>query len=251
MSVSANTLFHFTVKQRLEDILHGGFHASYSKEDISIVTPLESNLQEVYIPMVCFCDLPFHQILPHLDFYGHYGIGLRKESWGMKFGICPVHYIPDASMSSFTINSLASNIVALNKSSHLPEYTNNLFEVYKLIKPFKGKVINRVKGVVSNSGRKTNRIFYDEREWRFCPPKFPIIPCNEAGEKTYVTANLALKRDFVKLTFKPEDVKYIIVQTEREIMDFANIIEKNPKLKSKSRLLISKLISVEQIKADF
>jgi hypothetical protein len=64
-------------------------------------------------------------------------------------------------------------------------------------------------------------------------------------------ANQKLKQKKEQLIFKPEDVKYIIVKTEREIMEFAKLINRNPRFKKKSKLLISKLISVEQIKADF
>lgn len=84
MAVSANTLFHFTEKDRLKNILLNGFLPSYSLEDLSNATPEGSPYSAAHTPMVCFCDLVFSQIKKHIDFYGNYGIGLRKDSWGQK-----------------------------------------------------------------------------------------------------------------------------------------------------------------------
>src|SRR3989338_11108663 len=98
MAVSANTLFHFTEKDTLKQILLNDFYPKYSKEDLSNATPENSIYKVAYTPMVCFCDLIFSQIKKHIEFYGSYGIGLRKDNWGRKKGISPIVYVPEKSM---------------------------------------------------------------------------------------------------------------------------------------------------------
>src|ERR1043166_5403919 len=87
--VSANTLFHFTEKSKLLNILEKGFFPKYHPEDLSNVTLDKSIYKEAYVPMVCFCDLLLSQIKAHIDFYGDYGLGLRKK-WGLREGISPI-----------------------------------------------------------------------------------------------------------------------------------------------------------------
>ena len=55
------------------------------------------------------------------------------------------------------------------------------------------------------------------------------------------------------LNFSAKDIKYIIVKTEREIPEFVDFIENDLEdqfTSSERKLLVSKLISVEQIKDD-
>src|SRR5690606_31643375 len=100
MAISANTLFHFTEKEKLKQILLNDFYPNYCLEDLSNATPPVSIYKNAYIPMVCFCDLVFSQIKKHIDFYGDYGIGLRKKGWGIERGISPIYYVPEASISA-------------------------------------------------------------------------------------------------------------------------------------------------------
>ena len=78
--ISTNSLFHFTEKEHLLNILENNFLPRYSIENFS-----NSKNQEILIgfPMVCFCDIPLSQILDHINTYGKYGIGLFKK-WGIK-----------------------------------------------------------------------------------------------------------------------------------------------------------------------
>ncbi len=54
----------------------------------------ETNLIRYYqhIASVCFCDLPLDRTDDHKNQYGQYCIGMSKE-WAMKNGITPVRYI--------------------------------------------------------------------------------------------------------------------------------------------------------------
>lgn len=248
MAVSANTLFHFTdEKLKLMGILKNSFYPNYSLEDISNATPEKSIYQAAYIPMVCFCDLLFSQIKTHIDFYGDYGIGLRKNGWGIEKGISPIFYFPEESISANLIQSVATEITAkLKVKSERVAVRKQLQNFYKCVKPFDGKAFNR------KEKKLEDRIFYDEREWRFVPKNFPVVAEKRATKILLQRANEKMMLD-EKLTFGAKDVKYIILKKENEIPDFVNYIERELKSvfgKDDRKLLVSKLISVEQVRED-
>lgn len=247
MAISANTLFHFTKKNRLKEILQNNFSPKYSLEDLSNATPKISIYKKVYIPMVCFCDLLFSQIKDHIDFYGDYGIGLNKRKWGIKKGISPIVYVPANSISASHIQSIAIEIGSkLKNANDRRAIRKQLQNFYKYIKPFEGNVKNRKRQKL------IHRVFYDEREWRYVPKNFPVVSKKRAKINLLYRANKKLERE-EKLAFQARDIKYIIVKTETEIPQFVRFIETDLKDKFSDyerKLLVSKLISVEQINED-
>lgn len=248
MPVSANTLFHFTTKDNLVGILQNHFYAFYRLENLSDATPAKSRYKEAYIPMVCFCDLIFPQIKDHINFYGEYGIGLRKDGWGIQRGISPIIYLPENSNSSINFKSISRHIgLQLKKQYDRKIIRRELQNIYKYIKPYEGIIRNK----------KTNndepKKFYEEREWRFVPQQLRVLSKQKTSDAKIEVENEKIKNmDEAKLGFFAEDIKYIIVKEEKEIPDFANFIEKELKrFKPKERkLLVSKLISVTQINED-
>lgn len=247
MAVSANTLFHFTAKNYLKGVLKSNFYPRYSLEDLSNVTPGTSIYKKAHIPMVCFCDLLFSQIKDHIDFYGDYGIGLRKKEWGLKKGISPITYVPQKSLSAFHIQSISTEISSQLKSiNDRRAIRKQLQNFYKYVKPYDGKVKNR------KNKKNVYRIFYEEREWRFVPKNFPVLPVKSTRIKLLSKANAKMEAN-EKLIFSATDIKYIIVKTEKEIPEFVDYIESElveQFTAFERKLLVSKLISVEQIKDD-
>jgi len=248
MAVSANTLFHFTdEKEKLMSILENSFYPKYSLEDISNATPERSIYRTSHIPMVCFCDIVFSQIKSHIDFYGDYGIGLRKKGWGISKGISPVFYFPKESISASFIKLIGSEIGSKVKAkSERIALRKQLQNFYKCVKPYNGKAFNK------KEKRLEDRLFYDEREWRFVPKNFPVVAEKNATTIALEKANNEMQEND-RLMFKAKDVKYIIVKRESEIPDFVSFIE--TKLikdfdEKERKLLVSKLISVQQIKED-
>ena len=77
-NLSSNVLFHFTNKMdNIISILEKGFVPHFCPEHLS---PNEPKLfPEIVMPMVCFCDIPLALIREHLNHYGSFGIGLKKE----------------------------------------------------------------------------------------------------------------------------------------------------------------------------
>ena len=245
MSISANTLFHFTTKENLYSILKSNFSPRYSLEDLSNATPRRSVYKEAYIPMVCFCDLLFSQIKDHIDFYGDYGLGLRKD-WGIKNGISPIVYVPLESASAAHIQSIATVTGSrLKNSNDRKLIRQQLQNFYKFVKPYNGHIENR------KTKRTELKIFYNEREWRYVPKGFQVLPEKKTSKAILDSRNTLMQRED-KLTFEARDIKYIIVRNEDEIPDFADFIEKslNQFELPERKLLISKLISVQHIKDD-
>lgn len=248
MAVSANTLFHFTdKKENLKGILENAFLPKYSLEDITTATPENSSFQTSYIPMVCFCDLLFPQIKSHIDFYGDYGIGLRKKEWGIKKGISPVFYFPEEVMSARLIQSVANSISKEIKIESEQEIiSQQLQNFYKCVKPYEGKAFNK------RERKLEDRLFYNEREWRFIPKNFPVVPESKMNHRKLKEDNAKLQREEL-LRFESRDVKYIIVKNDKEIEEFVDFIERKliQKFEARERkLLLSKLICVDQISDD-
>ena len=248
MAESANTLFHFTNKKALKGILKNGFYPKYSKEDLTNATPRISVYKASFVPMVCFCDLPLSRIKEHIDFYGEYGIGMRKEGWGIERGISPIIYLPEASNSSIHFQNIAVTITSkLKKIADRKIIRKQLQNFYKYIKPYKGESYNKRKK------RLLQITYYHEREWRYVPESFPIISEAQTDPLRVKSENEKMTSKEHKLGFEAKDVKYIIVRTENEIPKFAEFIEKKLKDRfsdNERSLLISKLISAKQITED-
>ena len=85
--ISSSTLFNFTDNiEFLINNLQNGFHCGTHYEKL----PLKNDGYRV--PMACFCDIPLSLIKEHFDWYGKYGIGI-KRSYARELGVKPIWYI--------------------------------------------------------------------------------------------------------------------------------------------------------------
>lgn len=264
-TISANTLFHFTDSAKnILGILTSTFHPAYHLEPF-----FRGDQKALAIPMVSFCDLPLSQIKKHLKFYGNYGIGLSKK-WGEREGINPVFYCHSNAhilkdfrkILEFTREKMLPIKTTENKEvelSTIVEENKNLVlkvELLKILasccstlKPYKGKMYK--KGEIVENVK-----FYDEREWRFVPESenLSILLTEEQFKDKVKTegynAELAEKN---KLTFEPEDIRYIIVEKESEILSMVENIHRIKAIYNEDTrtLLTTKIISAEQILEDF
>ncbi len=76
MALSSNSLIHLTQKKEaLIGILENNFKIKYCYEIINT----SSGKINAAFPMVSFCDIPLSQIKEHINKYGSYGIGLKKN----------------------------------------------------------------------------------------------------------------------------------------------------------------------------
>lgn len=288
--VSASTLFHFTKGgiRTLNKILKGGFHPKYHKENYNNVLKKRNIYSNSLIPMVCFCDIPLTRISNHLENYGSYGIGLRKN-WGINKKISSLIYVDKKFSSASHIKTSYEQITGLAKDysefkknnqkaftklftmlnslkdekkgtiiNYLQEYVKEfslnapLDKISLDIDSIFGELLNIYKYVKPYRGKK-KKIFYDEREWRYVPLDrgFPILTKGNFKKAKTLNSFLAKK---AALNFSPFDVSYIIVKYDKEIPKMVDMIEKLPRRPytvPMKKILSARIISTEQIRKDF
>ena len=277
-NISAHTLFHFTYnKNSLLSILKNGLYVRYSLENFE---SLINDKAEIVFPMTCFCDIPLSHVRRHTNTYGKYAIGVSK-SWGMKNQINPIIYTYPNSATTTILNDVFENIenffdieekelekFKFNRSAEIVyEWFNTREEEFsksvesvnsklshfiRYIKPYEGKFY-RNGDYLENPVR-----FYDEREWRFTPSREFLFSkeMKDSYKSEYFidpkkrrALNIKLAKH-IKLTFEPNDVKFIIVERDNEIPD---MIKKLDDIFGKTassndlKLLGTRLISLEQI----
>ena len=243
MPISSNTLFHFTNKyENLINILENDFRPHYSLEDFNAIFPGQPvNYLKLAIPMVSFCDIPLSQTAEHLSTYGCYGIGLTKE-WGKRNGITPVLYTYPESLLAGFIRQM------IEKTQRLKDQEREfLYDIFRFIKPYKGSLF-RV------DATKEDVIFYNEREWRYIPIEHKLLLkeddfLNESERKKF-NEDISCQHS---IPFMPDDIRYLIVSTEEEILTLASDVEK---LRSKFggnqvKILTTRIIAAERIREDF
>ncbi|MBD0725823.1 hypothetical protein B6A10_11575 [Flavobacterium sp. L1I52] len=261
--ISSNTLFHFTNSaERIISILKNGFAPKFCLEELGYdLFFSKDSKSESAVPMTCFCDLPLSKIDRHLQFYGSYGIGLSKD-WGKKNGLTPLTYIHDNSTQIKYLMQLGQLIGGAsatatasgsNAFKDLPMEENPLvalFELSGFYKPYSGQMW-RINTYV-------DKRFYDEREWRYVPflkvedGHYRLTKEEFLNDIKRASANDTIAKDF-SLKFKSEDVKYIIVNKENEMIALFDALDSMKALYTSDeiKILKTKIISSEQILEDF
>jgi hypothetical protein len=255
MAISTNSIIHYTKNlDNLLQILANGFSLKYCKEDFFWK---EKKLKYAY-PMICFCDIPLSEVKKHLDSYGHYGIGLKKD-WAVKKGLNPVLYLEKQSSLSETLMHQVMRFHENKKELLKNPTATKIDEVWRQdlitlcshVKNYDGDLL--IDGVQIPNYR-----FYDEREWRYVPSKTEL-----KGNQRAILHDkyLADKEKFnkevgkVKLEFNiAEDISYIIVKEDEDIHKALDFITQNFKktlTASDVEILMTKIISTNQIINDF
>ena len=243
MAVSTNSIIHYTDKlESLLGIISEGFKVKFCSELLQSPKWRVNTL----VPMISFCDIPFSSFQDHIQAYGSYGIGLSKE-WAYFKGINPVLYLSKGS----SINNIYLNYMA----ETIPKKTKADIRALDFMK----KLVVYAKNYQADLERKDIKIddyrFYNEREWRFILQEHngkPVLPSFNPKQGSKETLNDLIKD--VRVEFTVNHITYIIVKTIDEIEITINAIRNsyNDKCTSKQLdILLSKIISVEQIKNDF
>lgn len=251
MGLSSNSIIHFTNSLAvLKSILTENFKIKYCRETIYS----KSEKFDLLIPIVSFCDIPFSQIINHVNSYGSYGIGLKK-SWAEAKGLNPVLYMEkNSTLSDNIFNHLYKKVIeGKTKTSELTEKDNYALDFMRYMKNYQGDL--------KRAGKKTiqNYRFSDEREWRYVVDPKPDIPIfgtlkeindeRVPAAKKYVNEKIESER----LNFSPEDINYIIIKQENErdiiIKTLESVNGKYPFEQVKR--LTSRILSIEQLKTDF
>lgn len=205
-NITANTLFHFTAKEALLNILKTGFRPNYSLE---MGLSFGSDVPELLVPMVCFCDLPISKVERHINGYdweyqgatyaskkyGQYGLGMTKD-WGRRKRLNPVTYVAQESYVMEFLTHMDHELRYLCKELQemwdkslvdptIKNYYNNPIAQFMSIGrpplPREYATLMSAAIALSNSAAfagyvkpytdyRTGQLYYDEREWRCCVP---------------------------------------------------------------------------------
>ena len=243
MPVSSNCLFHFTNDfEVLKSILKKGFIVSYCKE------------ANFAIPMLSFCDIPLSQAKYHLDNYGDYVIGMKLE-WAIKNKFNPVLYVEanshlkeDYKKTVRGIKNMDLDKIKLEEMVNYNDATSLYDSVSRLMKPFAGTL---KRGDII----KENYKFYDEREWRYIPQNHPNIKNKPLSFKEYEEFKKKNPKPHFPdypIIFDSNDIKYLIVKNDKNIIELINYLMTLSNLGSPQdiQILTSKILSSAQIKDD-
>lgn len=269
--ISANYLSNFMPERKFLELTlkNMAFIPRYYYEYLDYMTIKFSNerIDGIFIPMVCFCDIPLHQLHIHVEGpsgYGKFGIALTK-GWGERNGLQPIHYInPQSNFAkqfqnslNMALDSIANNI---NNTKEFDEISDTLLDQLKFMKPNTGKM-NKKKG---DKEYQVNKNFHDEHEWRFVPdlsikkaPELIIDPIDQeyylAEKSTKIFTNSMPKIRESYLKFSVDDIKYIFVETEKDREELINFIQgmKGHKIsKDKKVQMISKIVIYDDLVED-
>jgi len=238
MAISSKSLFHFTSFDNLLSILECMyFQVNYSKEQFVI----RQNTLIYYVPMVCFCDIPLTQTRDHIEDYQGFAIGLTKD-WGIGHGLNPVFYI----------NQLGFTVTLENLDSSLQQndFAKGAFEhTFSFMKQYKGQDLK-------NSALH-EKVFYNEREWRFVPyvRQFQDKVMKQIYWKDELTS---FEKDYIKghrffkLGFKISDIRYLITKSEKEKTDLMSFLRRRKT--EDLHILVNhtfKVLTIDEVFSDF
>lgn len=237
MAISSRNFFHFTNQiEYLLDILKNGFWPRYCKEYGW------GNKCDFAIPMVCFCDIPLSQISEHATFYGSWGVGVKPSWVKLHKDFTPVQYIAISSNEYNFVNRLITT---------LKNGTIDDAGIKKLL--LAKKVIGTA---IGKSGKSSKKKFYDEREWRYVPSSLEyeklIMPVKKKAN--FDTNDCSKLTEQIKLPIEPEYISYLIIPSERDrpkMIAGLQSIYGAERYKDILHILISRIVSLEQINDDF
>lgn len=217
--VSSTTLFHFMEKKEwLISILRD--MKMFPRYVLETFPPVE---EKYLIPMKCFCDIPLSNIVNHTMRYGNYGIGLKKE-FAYKYHISPVQYFHQKSDPFFALMSI--NFESDGDFTYLIPYFKFMFSDDKSV------------------------YYYEEREWRYIVRRMENVTNKTQSEIEKLKQELNKKMN-VEISFEIEDIEYIFVENNIDLLLFLDEIEKMNFTRKDKNMLISKLVTIEQIRNDF
>lgn len=250
---SANSLFHFMGKlEYLEMKLQSKCliprYITEEAEHYKI-----PNLTQIAYPMICFCDINLHRILPHADEYGNYAISFSKD-FSIKNSIQPITYINIE--SNYFKNFKKAILSSFSDNEHFNDLT---FETISDSLVYTMSYMKRLKGTQKskkNPNKKENKNFHDEHEWRFIPDlsstDMPYFVTNAIEKNDLIeNYNKTLEAiDSVKIFFDYEDIQYIFVENENSRKELIDKILSFHISDDEKYLTISKISVLSLLKED-
>lgn len=214
-----------------------GFWPQYSLEDVAwLGVP---NVTKIAWPMVSFCDIPILRLREHAERYGGYGIGLCREQM-IPAGLNPILYVSEKSI----LSDFLREIIKDADLSPDPRKRTAGMVLLGHCKPLDEK-------------------FYSECEWRFIPWVEGVGGKNKFGffltEKNFRDASILKEANDERrkdrlLEFWPNDVRYLLVKTHKDVSDLVSFLDSNPAIASYERtvrdMLKTRIIVLDEISSD-
>jgi hypothetical protein len=247
MRPKSQTLFHFTRSlDTLKQILLGGFWPRYSLEDFRWQSTGPDDIDFAAVPMVCFCDIPLSRLDEHVEFYGHYGVGLSR-AWGERSGLNPLLYIAGA-------NTIAASLIHLAEVSR--KHADGERALAQALLHHTASFLKPVSGLMTVATGQVEKDFYQESEWRYVPshPDLPqLLLKDQFGDPRFITEANAKSKEYAMLRFAPSDVRYLFVKTDAEIPPIINFIQSALDSHSNAdiKTLMSRVTSLETLRSDW
>ena len=272
-SNTASCLFHYANDINvIQNIIVNGLYPNFCAEELTY----NGTSETVGIPMVSFCDIPLKRVRDFTDRYGTYALGFSKE-WGISNDINPIFYAANENIVAGIRfyrnyqNSLSDELKKYGsdgKSISFPLRVGQIEGLADFINYNNAKEANSIIwGLVKSyygEHKGMQQCNYIESEWRYVIKEGSDIKWiwgkNEyehwrgIGSKPAPSSALLDRR----LHFRAADISYIIIDNENERLNMINWIDKlssisdgNALFEEDKKILISRIISMEQINRDF
>lgn len=254
---SANTLFNFMGEfEYLEKaIMNQELYPRYNVEDVKYLglSSKETRINNIAMPMLCFCDIKLHQIKAHIRNYGSFGVGINKQ-WGSQAqGIQPISYInPQSPLRGDLTAALRDVIFNENGDAN----ANGLLTQLKFSKPLYGSM--------SREEKTTQMNFHDEHEWRFIPKieendAFAFLHDGDSDYQRWMTGEgiknlsdtlMGSTHDY-GIQIMPQYINYIFVSNESFVRKIIDDIDRLDIEKADKQLLMTKIVNLERLEGDW
>ncbi len=248
MNFSSNTLFHYTdTMEKLQTILQNGLYTSYSKEMIFA----NGVVKEFAVPIISFCDIPLSNVSEHVEKYGRYAIGVSKD-FAELHCFSKVFYLErysDVAEGIFGIHDyVVENFVEKIEEEGFWKLNDGVLRMLQIIK-------NNVGPLIRKTGTMADYEFFKEMEWRYTPmvaPEYVQVYADfDELNKIHPTKPHLPK---IALPLFLSDINWIIVPTSAEVAALITAIKTCKNLHPNDgdfEILMTKILSMEQIKTDF
>ena len=223
-NLSSTTLFHFTSSlDVIQKILLGGIKYGLFAEKLP-----KGNLA-YFVRGISFCNIPLSMISEHVEWYGHYAIGIKRSAL-RALGASPVFYVHSDTRK-----------YPSGKDADI-ELLNNPFLCY--LKQHLGYQYHRVKNSY------LRKSFYDEKEWRI----FAGTPTIDRYTSLVNLEGIRRHKDLLTPSISPlrinlDMIGYIILDSSSDFAPFDSFLKTN--FPAERDNYLTKILFYSQIRKDF
>lgn len=223
-NLSSETLFHFTPSlDNLMNILSGGIKFGLFAEKFP------KGKEAYFVRGISFCNIPLSMISEHVQWYGHYALGLKRSKL-RELGASPVFYV----------HSDTKNFPGGKNAKQ--KLLSNPFLCY--IKQHYGYQFNK------QEGKYRLKKFYDEKEWRLFKGEHEIQKYTNLEDLEIIRKQKDSSVPVVdNLNVDLDMIEYIVLEKPKDFVVFDSFL-KNRYSKDRD-LYLPKILYYTQIRKDF